>query len=89
VVQWLPRSFSRFPLDEDVDTTLHVVLVAPFNALMVKDMAKFPNSVPRIVGLDVINDVVVYNDFFIFVVDKALNLMCSGCFLNRSWQGGC
>jgi len=48
---------------------LHVVLIAPRDVLVVKDTAKFPYTVPCIIGLDAVDDVVVCNDFFIFVID--------------------
>jgi len=41
---------------------------------MIKNTVKFPNSVPRTIGLDVINDVVVCNDLFMLVVDETLEL---------------
>jgi len=65
----LSGSLTRFPFNQDVDATLHVVLIAPSDVLVIKDMAKFPYTVPCIIGLDVVNDVVVCNDFFMFVVD--------------------
>jgi len=65
----LPGGLTRFPFNQDVDATLHVVLIAPLDVLVVKDTTKFPYTVPCIIGLDVVNDVVVCNDFFIFVVD--------------------
>jgi len=65
----LPGGLTRFPFNQDVDATLHVVLVARLDVLVVKNTAKFPCSVPCVIGLDVVNDVVVRNDFFMLVVD--------------------
>jgi len=70
----LPGGLTRFPFNQDVDATLHVILVAPSDALVVKNAAKHPNSVPRVVGLDAIDDVIVCKDFFAFDVDEALEL---------------
>jgi len=73
-VEWLPGGLTGFPLNEDIDAILHVVLIARLDVLVVKDTAKFPYPVPGIVGLDVVNDVVVRNDFFVLVVDQTLEL---------------
>jgi len=68
-VERLPGSLTRFLFNQDVDATLHVVLIVPSDALVIKDTEKFPYTVPCIIGLDVVNDVVVCNDFFMLVVD--------------------
>jgi len=65
----LPGGLTRFPFNQDVDATLYAVLIVPRDVLVVKNAAKFPYTIPCIIGLDVVNDVVVCNDFFIFVVD--------------------
>lgn len=38
---------------------------------MVEDLLELPDSVPRVILFDVINDVVVRNDFLVIVVDEA------------------
>ena len=42
---------------------------------------KFPHSVPRVIGLDVVDNIVVCNNFFILVVDKTLELDTFGLLL--------
>ena len=68
-MEWLPGGLTGFPLNQNVDAALHVVLVARLDVLVVKNTAEFPYSIPCIIGFDVVNDVVVCNDFFILVVD--------------------
>jgi len=35
---------------------------------------KFPHSAPCVIGLDVVDDVIVCNDFFVFVIDETFEL---------------
>ena len=42
---------------------------------------KLPHSVPRVIGLDVVDDVIVCDDFFIFVIDETFELDTFGLFL--------
>jgi len=65
----LPGGLTRFPFNKNVDATLHVVLIAPRDVLVIKNATKFPYTVPCIIGLNLVDDVVVCNDFFILVVD--------------------
>jgi len=65
----------------DVDTALHIVLVAACDIFVVEDTTKFPHSVPCVISLDVIDDVVVCNDFSAFVVDEAFKLDTFGLLL--------
>jgi len=72
---------ARFPFNEDVDTTLHVVLVATCDVLVVKNTTKFPDSVPRVISLDIVDDVIACDDFFAFVIDKTFELDTFGLLL--------
>jgi len=77
----LPGGLTRFRFDKNVDATLHVILIAPCDVLVIKNATKFPYTVPCIIGLDVVDDVIVRNDFFILVVDKTLELDTFGLLL--------
>jgi len=68
-IERLPGGLARFPFDKNADATLHVILIAPRDALVVKNATKFPFTVPCIIGLDEVDDGVVCNDFFVLVVD--------------------
>jgi len=48
---------------------------------VVENTTKFPHSVPRVIGLDVVNDVVLCDDFFVFVIDKTFELDTFGLLL--------
>jgi len=60
---------------------LHVVLIARLDVLVVKDTAEFPYAIPCVVSLNVVNDIVVRNNFFILVIDETLELDAFGLFL--------
>jgi len=53
---------------------LHVVLVTGLDVLVIKDATELPDSVPCVIGFNVINNVVVGYNFFSVVVDKTLEL---------------
>jgi len=48
---------------------------------VVEDTTKFPHSVPCVIGLDVVDDVVVCNDFFVLVIDETFELDTFGLLL--------
>jgi len=48
---------------------------------VVEDTSKFPYSIPCVISLDVVNDVVVGNDFFVLIVDEAFELYTFGLLL--------
>jgi len=74
VVEWLPRRFARFPFDENVDAALHTILVTRFDILVIEDTSEFPDTIPCVLGLNVVDDVIVRNNFFVLVIDKAFEL---------------
>jgi len=60
---------------------LHAVLVVACDTFVVENTTKFPHSAPRVIGLDVVDNVVVCNDFFVFIIDEIFELDTFGLLL--------
>ena len=73
--QWFPRDFASGPSNLDVVTGSLVVLVFGMQgSLMLQEFFVCPYAALCLVPFDVVNNVVVRYDFFVFFVDQAFEL---------------
>jgi len=71
-VERLPGGLTRFPFDKNIYAALRVVLVTWLHVFVVKNATKFPHTILHVIGFDVIDNVVMRNDFFMLVVEETL-----------------